>query len=140
MHPRRQSGPSVLLASCALPEKRNVLAELDKLHPVADLRPLAIDPSRQPAAAFKLDNRELIRHVIHVRFRRRKDYRLGVNRSRSWTGHAAPKIVITLVAPDPPRFCASPTELRLTCRSPASPRICCTTSQIWPTPVAPTGS
>src|SRR5580704_5594200 len=48
-------------------------------------------------------------------------------------------MVITLVAPDPPRFCASPSVFRFTCRSPACPRICSTTSQICPTPVAPTG-
>ena len=48
-------------------------------------------------------------------------------------------MLTTQVAPDPPRFCASPMECRVNCRSPASQRICCTTSQICATPVAPTG-
>src|SRR6266478_4524035 len=90
-------------------------------------------------SAFEFDDRELIGYVVHVGFGWREDDGFGVDGAWPQFVHAAPRMVMTLVAPEPPRFCASPIVFRLTCRSPASPRICWTTSQICPTPVAPTG-
>ena len=45
----------------------------------------------------------------------------------------------TLLAPVPPMFWARPRFAPLTCRLPALPRSCVTSSWIWATPVAPTG-
>src|SRR5260221_39917 len=138
--PPRQCWPCGLQASCGLfSEEGNVGAELRKCDAIADLGTLASDPSGDAPAAFEFNDRKLVGYVVHVGFGWREDDGFGVDGAWPQFVHAAPRMVMTLVAPEPPRFCASPIVFRLTCRSPASPRICWTTSQICPTPVAPTG-
>src|SRR5579863_9451917 len=139
MRLRFRGGSSVLRVSLGFAEERDFVAEGGEVHSIADLDALAFDAARQAPAALQLDDGKLIRYVVQVGLGRRVNHGLSVHGTGSRIGHAVSRILTTLVAPEPPRFCASPMECRATCRSPASPRICCTTSQIWPTPVAPTG-
>src|SRR5206468_9302694 len=103
--------------------------------PVVDRNPLALHAPGNAPAAIERHDRHLVRDVFFKRRWRRVDHRFRINRAH----HNSARIVTTQLAPEPPRFSASPSECLASCRSPASPRICCTTSQICPTPVAPTG-
>src|SRR5206468_10371024 len=122
-----------------LAKERDTVAVAGELDSVADGHTLAFDAGREPAAALQRDDRQLIGRIRHELLRRGVHHGLGVDDA---TAHMAPhpdpaRIVTTAVAPDPPRFCASPNECRSSCRSPAWPRICIATSQICATPVAP---
>src|SRR5579883_1059318 len=130
---------SFMSASRGLAKERNAIAEFYERYTVADLGTFALDAAGKAPAIFQLDDRQLVGNVVDVCLGRRIHNRFGVDGSGAGIRHAAPNMLTTLVAPDPPRFCARPTLLRGIWRSPASPRICSATSQICPTPVAPTG-
>src|ERR1035441_9061113 len=60
----------------------------------------------------------LVRRILRERLGGQVNHGLGVNESGS---HAAPRMLTTQVAPEPPRFSASASEWRGICHSPASP-------------------
>src|SRR5439155_16008281 len=130
-----EPGPSVRPASFAFPENPNALARIDQRDTVVDRNPRALDAPGHPLAAIERDDRHLIGNVSFKRRRRHVHHCFRINSAH----HISPKMVTTQLAPDPPRFSASPSECRVSCRSPASQRICCTMSRICATPVAPTG-
>src|SRR5215471_13269804 len=120
-----------------LPKECDAVAVFCELHCIANTDAAAEDADGAAFATLQIHNGELIGSVgDKLRGRGMYDC-LGINNASM--AHDAPKIVTTAVAPEPPRFSAKPTSFRATCKSPASPRICITTSQICPTPVAPTG-
>src|SRR5580704_15196842 len=121
---------SFMDGSGRLAEERDAVAEIDEADLVADVRALAVDSASQAPAVLELDDSQLIGHIVDVGLGWRVNDRLGVNSAGTRAGHAAPRMVTTLVAPEPPKFCARPSLLRAIWRSPASPRIWSATPQI----------
>ena len=100
----------------------NAVPLFDKCDSIADsgalVRLFAEDANRDAAASFDIDNRDLIRRIGGELFGRRVNDSLCVDDAvaliRSGSTYAAPRMVTTQVAPDPPRFWAKPTRWRRT--------------------------
>jgi len=96
------------------------------------VRALSEHANRNSLAILQIDNCDLVRRIGRISLRGRVDCGLGIYcATQSAKAHdAAPRMVTTQVAPEPPRFCANPMRCFATWRSPASPRSCIITSQI----------
>ena len=121
------------------PEIRDAVARLDLDYAVVDGDPVAEDAARYPPARLERDDGDLVGRVLGEGLRRGIDDGFRVNSSDHLI-HTLPRIVTTQVAPEPPRFSATPefgareSGARRPRRASGSTR-----SQICATPVAPTG-
>src|SRR5579862_4020076 len=95
-----------------LPEERDAAAVFGEIHGIADLDPVADHSRGEPAPAVERDDHQLIRRVGDELLRRGVDQCFGVNNSGTGVCHIVPRIVTTAVAPEPPKFWASPSECR----------------------------
>ena len=96
-------------------EDGKLIAVFDELDAVADGHFASLNARSEAAAGIEGDDGDLIGSFVNVLCRSGVNGGLGVNDTRAGIGifvahAAAPRIVTTQVAPDPPRFWASPNE------------------------------